>query len=78
MIIEKIKNNYFINFILSLIYLTIPFLEFIKQNIKDYNNQVFITIVTIYILISICGVIFSLFVKSVFNILIKKIYTIFY
>ena len=74
MIIEKIKNNYFINFILSLIYLTIPFLEFIKQNIKDYNNQVFITIVTIYILISICGVIFSLFVKCLIRIKFLNIF----
>ena len=53
MLIERIKNKFLINFTLSLICLTIPFVEFIKQNLKDYNTQVFTTIITIYILLLI-------------------------
>ena len=63
MLIEKIENKFLINFILSLICLTIPFVEFIKQNLKDYNTQVFTTIITIYILLLIFGIILSLCVK---------------
>ena len=64
MIFKISKDNFLINFILSSIYLLIPFLEFIKQNFKDYNIQILTTIISIFILILVGGIFFSLFAIS--------------
>ena len=73
--INKItKDNYLINFILSSIYLSIPFLEFIKHNLKDYNNQILITIISIFILMLTGGIFFSLFINFITKIKFTNVF----
>ena len=65
MITKIQKYNYLINFIFSSIYLLIPFLEFIKHNLRDYNNQLLITIISIFVLMLVGGILFSLFINFI-------------
>jgi hypothetical protein len=74
MIFKISKDNFLINFILSSIYLLIPFLEFIKQNFKDYNIQILTTIISIFILILVGGIFFSLFIKFITKIKFTDIF----
>ena len=74
MITKIKKGNYLINFILSSIYLLIPFLEFIKHNLKDYNNQILITIISIFILMLVGGIFFSLFINFITKIKFTNVF----
>ena len=74
MLIKIIYKN-FIAFFISLIFLTIPFFEFINQNFEDYNISDYSSIFFNYIIIIISGIIFSSFFYFFF---FKKFKSVFF
>jgi hypothetical protein len=68
----NLQKNKFINFInlkffLSIFILLVPFLEFVKQNINEVNNQVIVTLISLLLIFLLIGFAFAKFLEIFTN-----------
>lgn len=62
---NKFTNFINLKFFLSNFILFVPFLEFVKQNLNEVNNQVIITLISLLLIFLLIGFVFAIFLEII-------------